>query len=124
MATRVLVVDRAQGTRDAVAEALGELASEVVWAARDNALDRARAAGTAGQAFEVVLLEADPPPSPQLVRELTTLGARVVLASNGGDAHALAARCGAPTWSCARSRRRAIVSHRARGRRGAGRRCA
>jgi DNA-binding NtrC family response regulator len=95
MATRVLVVDKVQATRDAVAEALGELASQVVWAVRDTALDQARAASTAGQPFEVVLLETEPPATSQLVREFSTLGARVVLASSAADAHAQAARCGA-----------------------------
>ncbi|MCW5804204.1 MAG: hypothetical protein KIT31_17660, partial [Deltaproteobacteria bacterium] len=77
---RVLVVDRSERTRDAVAELLGET-SEVVWAAREQAAGQLRAGIAGGRPFDVVLLEGEPAPSPQLVRELVTQGGgvRVVL---------------------------------------------
>jgi DNA-binding NtrC family response regulator len=95
MGVRVLVVDKSQTARDAVADALGDHASQVVWAPRDVAVERSRVASGAGQAFDAVVLDVEPAPPPQLVRELASFGARIVLASGNVDAHALAARCGA-----------------------------
>jgi len=94
---RVLVVDKGPATRDQIAELLGPLVADVAWATRDAALDRLRAAVTAGQGFEVVVLEADPALTPATVRDLAAFGggARVVLVASGGDGIALAARCGA-----------------------------
>jgi DNA-binding NtrC family response regulator len=94
---RVLVVDRSPGTRDQLAELLGPLVAEVAWATRDAAPDRLRAAATAGQGFEVVVLEADPALTAATVRELGALGgsARVVLVASGSEGIAVAARCGA-----------------------------
>jgi DNA-binding NtrC family response regulator len=94
---RVLVVDRSSGTRDTIAELLGELAIEVVWATRDAAAAQLRAGIAAGQPFDVVVVEAEPPPTAQLVRELVTQGGgvRVVLSASGPDGAAIAARCGA-----------------------------
>jgi DNA-binding NtrC family response regulator len=82
----VLVVDRAQATRDQLAELLGGLVSEVAWATREAAPDRLRAAVTAGQAFDVVMLEADPALTAAMVRDLASSGgsARIVLASRCG----------------------------------------
>jgi two-component system, NtrC family, response regulator GlrR len=94
---RVLVVDRSPATRDQLAELLGGLASEVVGANRDTAPDRLRAAVTAGQAFDVVVIEADPALTAAAVRELAASGgnARVVFVAQGGEGITLAARCGA-----------------------------
>jgi DNA-binding NtrC family response regulator len=94
---RVLVVDKGPATRDQLAELLGPLVADVAWATREAALDRLRAAVTAGQGFEVVVLEADPALTPATVRDLAAFGggARVVLVASGGDGIALAARCGA-----------------------------
>jgi len=93
----VLVADRSHALRDQLAELLGDLVAEVVWAPRELALDQLRAAVDAGQAFDVVVLEADPALTAAAVRELAAAGgnARVVLAAAGGDGVALAARCGA-----------------------------
>src|SRR6185436_19746552 len=93
---RVLVVDRSPQTRDTVAELLGEL-DEVAWASRDGAAAQLRAAVAAGQPYDVVLLEADPAPTPHLIRELATQGGgvRVVLAAAPPAGASLAARCGA-----------------------------
>ena len=97
MSTRVLVVDKAQATRDQLADLLGALVSEVAWATRDAAPDRLRVAATAGQPFDVVVLEADPALTPATVRDFAALGgsARVVLVASGSNGIALAARCGA-----------------------------
>ena len=97
MPPRVLVVDKAAATRDQLAELLGGLVAEVAWVTRDGAQDKLRAAVTAGQAFDVVVLDADPALTAATVRELAASGgnARVVLAATGGDGIALAARCGA-----------------------------
>jgi DNA-binding NtrC family response regulator len=94
---RVLVVDRSAGTRDIVAELLGELASGVAWATRDTAAAGLRDGIASGRPFDVVLLEADPLPTPHGVRELVTQGGgvRVVLAAHGPEGAAIAARCGA-----------------------------
>jgi two-component system response regulator AtoC len=94
---RVLVVDRSSQTRETIAELLGDLAAEVVWSARDGAGAQLRAGIAAGTPFDVVLLDAEPPPTAALVRELVTLGGgvRVVLAAAGPDGAAVAARCGA-----------------------------
>jgi transcriptional regulator with GAF, ATPase, and Fis domain len=85
---RVLVVDRQSATRDAVAELLGELASEVGWATRENANDQLRAAVSAGQPFEVVLVEGEPAPTQAYVRELVAAsgGARVVVRAGAATA--------------------------------------
>src|SRR5690349_1956162 len=93
---RVLVVDRAISTRDLIAELLGDTARELAWAPRDAALDKLRAAATAGQAFDVVILDGDAV-TPALVREFSTVsgGARVVLIASGVEGVALANRCGA-----------------------------
>jgi DNA-binding NtrC family response regulator len=94
---RVLVVDKASAMRDQLAELLGGLVSEVAWATRDAAPDRLRAAMSAGQAFDVVVLEADPGLGAATVRELAASGgnARVVVIGNGAEAIAVAARSGA-----------------------------
>jgi DNA-binding NtrC family response regulator len=83
--------------RDQLAELLGELVGEVAWAPRDLALDRLRAAAAEGQAFDVVVLEADPGLTAAAVRELAAAGgnARVVLVAGSSDGVELAARCGA-----------------------------
>jgi DNA-binding NtrC family response regulator len=92
---RVLVVDRAQATRDAVAAELADC--DVAWASRDAAQAQLRAALISGQPFDVVLLEADPGLSTAVVRELSAAGggSRVVLMAVGADGLALASRCGA-----------------------------
>jgi DNA-binding NtrC family response regulator len=94
---RVLVVDRAPAARDSVAELLREHAADVAWASRDTAFAQLRAAIAAGQPFDVVLLDAEPAPTPVLVRELSSVGggARVVLVANGEGGLALASKCGA-----------------------------
>jgi len=93
----VLVVDKAPATRDQLAELLGGLVSEVAWASRDAAPDKLRAAVTTGQAFDVVVLDADPALTAATVREFAAFGgnARVVLVASSGEGIALAARCGA-----------------------------
>jgi DNA-binding NtrC family response regulator len=97
MPPRVLVVDKNQGARDTVAELLGDLATEVTWASRDHAGAQLRAGITAGTPYDVVLLEADPPPPASSIRELVTLGGgvRVVLMAAGPDGAATANRSGA-----------------------------
>jgi len=94
---RVLVVDKAAAARDQLADLLGPLVSEVAWTTRDAAPDRLRAAATAGHAFDVVVLDADPALTAATVRELTVAGgrARVVLVASGADGIAVAGRCGA-----------------------------
>jgi DNA-binding NtrC family response regulator len=94
--SRVLVVDRSRETRDVVAELLGEH-DEVVWATRDGAGAELRAGIAEGQPFDVVLLEGEPAPTAQQVRELMTQGGgiRVILAAPPPDGPAIAARCGA-----------------------------
>jgi DNA-binding NtrC family response regulator len=93
---RVLVVDRAQATRDAVAGELGD-ACEVAWAGRDTAQTQLRTALTSGQPFDVVLLEAEPGLTAANVRELAVAGggSRVVLVASGPDGLQLASRVGA-----------------------------
>jgi len=90
---RVLVVNPA--ARDTIAGMLGD--AEVVGCTREHAGAQLRAAITANTPFDVVLLDADVPPSAASVRELVTLGGgvRVVLAAAGPDGAAVAARCGA-----------------------------
>ena len=97
---RVLVVDRSAGTRDVVAELLGDLAIDVVWAPRDAASGQLRAAIADGRPFDCVLLEGEPAPTAQLVRELVTQGGgvRVIVTAAGPDAAGIAARCGASDW--------------------------
>ena len=97
MLPRVLVVDKAATARDQLADLLGALVSEVAWATREAAPDRLRAAVTAGPAFDVVVLEADPALTAATVRELAVAGggARVVLLASGADGIAVAGRCGA-----------------------------
>ena len=90
---RVLVVDKSAATRDTVAELLGD--PSVAYAPRDAATAKLREAATAGQAFDVVLLEAEATVTPAFVRELASLGARVVLSCVGADGIAIATRCGA-----------------------------
>jgi DNA-binding NtrC family response regulator len=93
---RILVVDRSPQTRDDVAALLGGV-GEVAYAARGEAAAQLRAAVSAGQPYDVVLLEADPAPTSAQVRELITQGGgvRVVLAAAPPDGAAIAARCGA-----------------------------
>ncbi len=93
----MLVVDRSPQTRETIAELLGDLARDVVWAPREGAGEKLRAGIAAGAPFDVVLLDAEPPPTQAVVRELVTLGGgvRVVLAAAGPDGAAVAARCGA-----------------------------
>ena len=88
MAARVLVVDRSSATRDAVAELLGARA-DVAWVTPAGAVAELRA-----HAYDAILLDADPPPTSALVRELGVTGARVVLIA-AADGAALAYRCGA-----------------------------
>ncbi len=94
---RVLVVDRSEATRDAVAEVLVAHATDIAWVSRDGAMMKLRASVTAGQPFDVILLDAEPAPTPQIVRELSSAagGARVVLVAAGETGIALAAKCGA-----------------------------
>jgi len=94
MAARVLVVDKLAATRDSVAELLGDRA-EVSWATRDQALSQLKSAATAGSAFDIVLLDADPPPASQLVQSLSAGGVRVILLAGGTDPIGLAMKCGA-----------------------------
>jgi two-component system response regulator AtoC len=97
MPPRVLVVDKSQATRDTVAELLGEHASDVTWSTREAAFAQLRSAHAAGQAFDIVMLDCEPVPTPTLIRELGTVGGsvRIVLVANGSDGIALASRCGA-----------------------------
>src|SRR5665647_29201 len=97
MPPRVLVIDKNQGTRDTVAELLGDLATEVAWGTREHAGAQLRAGITAGTPYDVVLLEADPPPAAVTIRELVTVGGgvRVVLMAAGPDGAAFANRSGA-----------------------------
>jgi DNA-binding NtrC family response regulator len=92
---RVLVVDRSAHTRDAIAELLGN-GHDVAWAPRETATETLRNGIATGQPFDVIVLDAEPAPTAQGVRELVTQGGgvRVVLAA-GSDGAALAARCGA-----------------------------
>ena len=97
MAPRVLVVDKTASTRDVIADLLGEHASEVVWSTRDGALQTLRTATGTAHAFDVVVLDTEPAPTPALVRELAAAsgGGRVVLIASGVEGIALATRCGA-----------------------------
>ncbi|MDQ3370188.1 MAG: sigma-54 dependent transcriptional regulator [Myxococcota bacterium] len=97
---RVLVVDRSPATRDVVAELLGDLAVEVTGAAREGATAQLRDAIAAGRPFDCIVLEGDPAPTPQLVRELVTQGGgvRVIVSAAGPDGAAIASRCGASDW--------------------------
>src|SRR5262245_61158559 len=94
-AMRVLVVDRNVATRDAVAEHLP--GKGVVWATRETMTSALRGGIAAGEPFDVVLLASEPPPTPEIVRELVTQGGgvRVVLGGSGPDAAAVAEKCGA-----------------------------
>ncbi len=98
---KALVVDKTAATHDAIAELLGDLSQggnhELAWAPRDAAAEKLRAAIAAGHAFDVVLLEGEPAPSAQLVRELVTAGGgvRVILLARDTDGIALATRIGA-----------------------------
>ncbi|MDX2087803.1 MAG: sigma-54 dependent transcriptional regulator [Kofleriaceae bacterium] len=97
MPPRILVVDKSTTTRDTVADLLGELAAEVAWVARDGAAEKLRTAIASKRPFDVVLLEADGPPTTAAIRELVTAGGgvRVVLAAVGPDGPAFATRSGA-----------------------------
>jgi DNA-binding NtrC family response regulator len=97
---RVLVVDRSAATRDVVAELLGDLAIDCAWAPRDGAAAVLRAAIADGKPFDCIVLEGDPAPTPQLVRELVTQGGgvRVIVSAAGPDAASIASRCGATDW--------------------------
>jgi two-component system response regulator AtoC len=97
VAPRVLVADRSQSARDAVAELLGDGASDVAWCARDGAGVALRAAIATNQPFDVVILEAEPAPTPAVIRELVTAGGgvRVLLSAAGPDGAALVTRSGA-----------------------------
>jgi len=94
MPARVLVVDKSSGSRDSIHELLGDRA-DCTWAPRDGAVTQLRAAASAGQPYDVVLLDGDPPPTPALVRELASAGARVILLAGGSDPMGIATRCGA-----------------------------
>ncbi|MEP6864607.1 MAG: sigma-54 dependent transcriptional regulator [Deltaproteobacteria bacterium] len=94
MAARVLVVDKLAATRDSVAELLADRA-EVAWATREQAVTQLRAAASAGSAYDIVLLDADPAPAPAFVQSLAAGGARVILLAGGGDPIGLAMKCGA-----------------------------
>jgi two-component system, NtrC family, response regulator AtoC len=97
---RVLVVDRSAATRDVVAELLGDLAIDVAWAPRDGAAGALRGAIAEGRPFDCVVLEGEPAPTPQIVRELVTQGGgvRVIVSAAGPDAAGIASRCGASDW--------------------------
>ncbi|MFN0248996.1 MAG: sigma-54 interaction domain-containing protein [Kofleriaceae bacterium] len=97
MAPRVLVADRSHAARDTVAELVGDGASEVAWCVREGAGAALRAAIAANLPFDVVILEAEPAPTPGVIRELVTAGGgvRVLLAAVGPDGPALATRSGA-----------------------------
>jgi DNA-binding NtrC family response regulator len=97
MVPRVLVIDRSPTARETIAALLGEVASEVVWTAREGAGEQLRGAIAAGQPFDVVILDAELAPTAALVRELVTVGGgvRIVLSAAGPDGAALAARAGA-----------------------------
>jgi DNA-binding NtrC family response regulator len=98
---RVLVVDRSAGTRDVVADLLGDLAIDVAWSRDGNAAAAAlRAAIADGRPFDCILLEGEPQPTPQLVRELVTQGGgvRVIVTAAGPDVAAIATRAGATDW--------------------------
>jgi two-component system response regulator GlrR len=98
---RVLVVDRSAATRDVVADLLGDLAIDVAWSRDGNAAAAAlRAAIADGRPFDCILLEGDPQPTPQLVRELVTQGGgvRVIVTAAGPDVTAIATRAGATDW--------------------------
>src|SRR5512139_249415 len=84
---RVLVVDRSASTRDVVAELLGDLAIDVVWAPRDGATAALRGAIADGRPFDCIVLDGEPAPTPQLVRELVTQGGgvRVIVSAAGPD---------------------------------------
>ncbi len=90
---RVLVVD----ARDATAELLGDHVQDVVSTSRDTAAEKLRAAIGTGSPFDVVLLDAEPPPTAALVRELVTAGGgvRVILLASGEGGIALAGKIGA-----------------------------
>jgi len=97
MAPRVLVVDKTVSTRDVIAELLGDVSREVVWATREVALDKLRAAVSAGQPFDVIVLDADPAPTAIMIKDLSVAaaGARVVLIASGVEGLALANKIGA-----------------------------
>ena len=97
MPPRIFVVDGRPGAAATIAELLGERAAEVVGAARDAAVAQLRAAQIAGTAFDVVLLDGEPAPSPTFVRDLAAAsgGARVILLASGSDTIGQATRCGA-----------------------------
>jgi DNA-binding NtrC family response regulator len=98
---RVLVVDRSAGTRDVVADLLGDLAIDVAWSRDGNAAAAAlRTAIADGRPFDCILLEGEPQPTPQLVRELVTQGGgvRVIVTAAGPDVAAIATRAGATDW--------------------------
>jgi len=92
---RVLIIDRHVATRDVIAELLP--GRDVVWGTRETMTGLLRAAIAAGAAFDVVMLDSEPPPTQQLVRELITQGGgvRIVLAASGSEGMALAEKCGA-----------------------------
>ncbi|MFT3692540.1 MAG: sigma-54 dependent transcriptional regulator [Kofleriaceae bacterium] len=94
MAVRVLVVDKLAATRDSVVELLGDRA-EVAWATREGAAAQLKLAANAGAAFDVVLLDGDPPPTAAIVQALGSGGARVILLAGGSDPIGMATRCGA-----------------------------
>jgi DNA-binding NtrC family response regulator len=97
---RVLVVDRSAATRDVVAELLGDLAIDVAWAPRDGAPGALRGAIAEGRPFDCVVLEGEPSPTTQMIRELVTQGGgvRVIVSAAGPDAAGIASRCGASDW--------------------------
>jgi DNA-binding NtrC family response regulator len=97
---RVLVVDRSAATRDVVAELLGDLAIDVAWAPRDGATAALRGAIADGKPFDCIVLDGEPAPTSQLVRELVTQGGgvRVIVSAAGPDAASIASRCGATDW--------------------------
>jgi hypothetical protein len=97
---KALVVDKTAATRDAIADLIGELGQganvELAWATREHAGEKLRAAIASGHAFDALLLEGYPAPTPQLVRELNTArgGVRIVLLAQGAEGIALATRIG------------------------------
>ncbi len=90
---RILVVDRNVATRDAVAELLP--GRDCVWGTRETMTGLLRAAIAAGEPFDAVLLDSEPPPTPQLVRELVTQGGGVRIVLAGADVIGLADKVGA-----------------------------
>lgn len=90
----MLVVDKSRSAAGAIGELLGEHA-DVSATGRDTALETLRDAATGGEAYDVILLDAEPAPTAAFVRDLASTGARVILLAGGHDPIGLAMRCNA-----------------------------